>query len=584
MAQSEDPKSPENRKLKVIDWHMADPMPDEVEYGGEPGERRSGGRGWIWKTVLVAVVVVVGFLGVRIVQEYRAMQQEFAAAQQQFEAGGGGGASLSSGTPMTENFVSRPKAELAREDVLKKILDARRSIDGSPVIMQKLLTVEKTFQEGERLLGGRNYSEAFARFEETRELLDAFNEEVTFKNEAMSYRDDFLVLFNQYEPHRDLALREYEEAFALASEGRFFLENGSYFEAKERFKEATGKLDEIGRKLDAYVERQLIEGQTALAAGNPREAQTIFNSVLEIDGDNEAAKNGLKRAETLDQVFPMVQEAKELEEAGEWIQANDLYATAFELDPRSARAQQGMHRTARLVKDLAFNASLVDAQRAAEASNWYLAIEAYEKALEVYPENEEVQALLEDARELEYETRLQNALDKARDFERAREWELARDSFLEVLDIDPENPTAEAGLLRTGKMIRVLLRYEKLLELSQLEARNGEFQSSIRYFNEAMGIKPDYMGLTSDAVRLKNFLDQQSRPVSVTLTSDGRTWVSVAGYELLGKIKEKTIRILPGKYRIVGRRKGYEDVQIQLQVVAGQDLPPISVVASKKVG
>lgn len=581
MANADD-TSKEKRKLKVIDWHMADPMPEEVEFGeGGPSKTGGGFLGWALKGFVVILLAGLGFVGVRGFQIYQEMQTEYAEAQQQFQMAGG---SLQTGAPLNESFVSRPKAELAREDVLKNILDARRSIDGSPVIMQKLLGVEKTFQEGERLLASRNYSDAFARFEETRQLLSAFNDEVTFKNEAMSYRDDFLVLFNQYEPHRNIAPQEYENAFALASEGRFFLENGSYFEAKERFESAKEKLDQIGVKLEAYVERQLLDGQMALAGGATGDAQNIFNSVLEIDPDNEAANKGLERAETLDQVYPMLEEADRLEKAGDWVQANDLYATAFELDPLSAKAQQGMHRTARLVKDLAFNSALVDAKSAAELGNWYQAIEAYEKALEVYPEHEEVTALLEDARQLEFETRLQNGLEKAREFEQAREWTLARDSFLEVLDIDPENPQAEVGLLRTGKMIRVLLRYEKLIELSQLEARNGEFQSAIRYFNEAMGIKPDYLGLTSDTVRLKTFLDQQSKPVSVTLTSDGRTWVSVAGYELLGKIKEKTIRILPGKYRIVGRRKGYEDVQIQLQVVAGQQLPPISVVASKKVG
>ncbi len=567
------------KKLKVIDWHMADSIASEIE-SGVPGESAKKPNR-VLRILGLVFVAGVAFIGIRGIFIYQEMQREIAAAREADEAGGG---AMDPTAPLSQSFVSRPKAELAREDVLKKILDARRSIDGNPAIMQRLLTVEKAFQDGERMLNGRDYSSAYAQFEQTRDLLGRFNDEVTWKNEAMTARDDFLVLFNQYEPHRNIAPEDYEGAFALASEGRYFLENGSFYEAKDRFEQALERLGKISDKLETFQERQLVEAQSALAAGQAEEARKIFNSVLEIDPDNEPANKGLERAEVLDDVYPLLSEAKELEDNGLYREANDLYASAYELDPMSAKAQQGMYRTARLVKDRAFNAALWKAQASAERGEWYGAIEAYEQALEVYPEHEEVLELLADAKELEYNTRLSNALAKAKDFEYNREWELARDSYLEVLEIDEESLEGKRGLLRTGKMIRVQLRYEKLIELSLLEARGGDFQAAIRYFNEAMGIKPDYLALSMDAQRLRDFLNEQSKPVSVTITSDGKTWVSVAGYELLGKVREKTIRILPGKYRIVGRRKGYEDVNIQVQVVNGQPLPPINVVATKKIG
>lgn len=579
----EEHSPPGGKKLKVIDWRAAEAslgheLPGGVGVDLGTGRQARPGLAVVWKTLGALAGVFLLFVAVRGVQVYQEIQKEMAAATAAAGPVSGGGLGL------TESFVSRPKAELAREDVLKRLLDARRTLDGNPVVMQRLLAVEKAFQEADRMLNNGNYAESYSRFEETRGLLDGFNQEVKYKAEAITARDDFLVMFNQYEKHRNVSPEDYEQAFSLASEGRYFLDSGSFFEAKTRFEGARDRLTVIKTKLEAFVERQLVEGQAALAGGHSVEAMNIFNGILEIEPDNETARQGAKRAETLDQVYPMLAEAAQLEEEGRLVEANDYYVRAFELDNQSARAQQGMHRTARLVKDQAFNGALADAQKAALEDNWFAAIEAYDRALAVYPEHEAVKELREEAKVLEFNARLSAAMDKAVEFENAREWELARDSYLEALDIDDGHQPARDGLLRTGKMIRTLLRYEKLLELALLETRGGDFQASIRYFNEAMNIKPDYLPMEGDALRLKQYLDAQSRPVSITILSDEKTYVSISGYELLGKLRQKTLQIMPGKYRIVGRRKGYEDVTISLQVVAGQELPPIEVIASKKAG
>ncbi len=581
----EDENNVSKKKLKVIDWHMADPISADLEDDIRMSAPKRESSGFLKKAVTFAVVAIIGVVSVRVFVVYRQIQKEMAAAMEGNQATLTASTEFNPNIPLQDSFVSRPKAELARDEVRDKLQTTRQTTDlDSPVIMSKLLGVEMAFQQGDKLLERRDYSGAYQRFEETRVMLEQFQTDMSNKAESLAARDDYLLLRNKVEPQRSIDMDSYERAFAFYSEGVFFLENGSFFEASERFSDALVELRVLENKIQGFVDRRLLEGQAALAKGDSSTAMTIFNDVLGIEDENEIARNGVKRAETLDQVFPLLEQAETLEGSGDLVAANDAYVRAYELDNFSAKAQQGMYRTERLVKDYTFNSALIDAHNAATAANWYDAIEAYDRALNVYPENEEVKQLREDAVQLEYELRLADGLDKAKFYEDSSEWDLAKDAYIEVLEIEPENTIAKEGLLRTGRMVRVLLRYEKLIELSLLEARSGEFQSAIRYFNEAMGIKPDFLTLSLDAERLKNYLEAQSKPVSITLVSDGKTWVSVAGYELLGKIREKSIRILPGKYRIVGRRKGYEDVNIQVQVVAGQSIPPITVIASKKVG
>lgn len=565
----EDPNEPQKKKLKVIDWHLSDTVASDVEVKGL-GEDKSDKPNWVLRSILIAVVALLGFIGVRGWQVYQEIQQEVAAAQETFD-----GTMVPSTTDSTlpSEFVSRPRAQLARDDAYEKILDARRSIDGNPVIMQRLLAVEKTFQEAERLLSARDYGPAFERFQDTERLLESFNSEIGAKNEAYSARDDFLVLKEKLDPHRNIAREAYEAAYVLFSEGIYFLENGSFAEARDRFEGALEGMGVIEERLADYMDRQLLDGQRALAMGDAQTAQDAFNTVLEIDDEKEVAKEGLQRAEVLDRIYPMLEQARAFEKEGQLIKANDLYVSVLEIDPKSARAQAGAVRTEKEVKQLAFDQALFEAVEAAEEENWFLAIEATERALEVYPDDEEVKEQLEEFKKLEFETKVSNGLAKARDFERAREWALAQDAFEEVLDLDPDNETAIEGIRRTGDTIRALIRYEKLIELAQAEAvENLDFQASIAYFNEAMGIKPDYLPLKSEAIKLRNFLEKQSKPVGLELSSDNRTWVSISGYDHLGKFNNKSIKILPGKYRIVGRRKGFEDAVRAVTIIAGEGI------------
>ena len=150
--------------------------------------------------------------------------------------------------------------------------------------------------------------------------------------------------------------------------------------------------------------------------------------------------------------------------------------------------------------------------------------------------------------------------------------------------MEPNLQEAKDGLLRTGKVIRSLLRYEKYLEISTIEAQRLEYQQARMSFDQAMQSKPDYLPLSDDTKRLQQHLITQSQPVPVLFVSDMATWVSVQGPTARKptKLKETTINLLPGMYRVIGRKKGYEDVQFRLQIRGGVPQSPLTVICNDK--
>ena len=72
-------------------------------------------------------------------------------------------------------------------------------------------------------------------------------------------------------------------------------------------------------------------------------------------------------------------------------------------------------------------------------------------------------------------------------------------------------------------------------------------------------------------------------PLRVELRSDGETEVSVHHVGRLGTLRSRAIEVLPGIYTVVGRRKGYRDVRLTLEVKPGEPGPPLEVVCTERI-
>ena len=479
-------------------------------------------------------------------------------------------------------FVSRERVERLRAAVRSEISDIRKVTDDHPILIQRLVRIETIFDEGNRLLAAVSYPQSLSKFEEVLGMVEEMKNLIGEKEIATDVYERFLVLIEQFEGLRIHAAYEYEKAIAFGTDGTLRLEAGEFTSATSEFNRAVDALAEFEQRVHLYLAERELSGKIALSAGRKEEAETIFNEILAAQPDNELAKRSLERAKNIDIFVPLMQRAKDLEKDGELEEALEAYTKAFELDTRSARAQQGKARVARRIEKESFDTFVSTGTEAEEAGEWDLAIGNYEEAVKAFPDEEDFQKALKRAQVEGLLAKVSASLDLAFNFEEEYEWSKARDQFNEILNLDRDNEEALDGLLRTGNMIRVLIRYDNLLEESRELAQRGEFQKAIAEFNQAMAIKPSYLPLDASAQQLQNMLREQTTPVIVEFISDGKTFVSVSGYESIGQFESHRRRFLPGNYRILGRRKGYRNVVLEVRVRSGKQLQPIKVICYQR--
>jgi tetratricopeptide (TPR) repeat protein len=474
-------------------------------------------------------------------------------------------------------FITQSKAEFIYDSVKKTLVQLRTMPQDHPVQREKFVLIEKAFMAGEPLMADHEYAKAYVHFTALSHEMDDFARSVKAKQDAQQLYNSILVKIRDLEIARSLAPEALEAAMADAGAGHQFLTDGSFISAKETLDRGMNELKKAEDALARHVEENLLHGQDALTKGQKEAAITAFKAALEKSPGNETALQGLKRAETIDRVHALLLQGESLEKQSQYAQAAESYGKAFALDAFSAAAQQGQARAARLDKETRFNTAYGAAQAAFKNKEWDKVIAEGQNALKVYPNKPEVTAMVKSAKENAHTEAVQKTLNKAFAYENQHEWENARKAYYETLELEPDHADAKEGYIRSGTMIRALLEYNKHLEIAEERTNKAEFQNAISEFNKAMAVKPAYLVNSDKVEQMHSVLMAQSHPVDVTFESDGKTYVQISSFRMLGQFDTTTVRILPGDYEVVGRRKGYQDVLLLVQVRYGAPAPKVAV-------
>ncbi|MEX2043745.1 MAG: tetratricopeptide repeat protein [Opitutus sp.] len=567
MSDTKEPGS--GKKHRIIHWN-----PDA---GREKTERR-----WTWKRMLAWSVG--GFFGLLIAAGIVVRAGKLVFGPHIFNPAAAAIAAAENRVDPGAAFISQAKAEQAHEIAAKALAELRKLPKDHPVQLQQFIVIEKTLLDGQAALASRDFGRAFIVFDNLNREIDEFSRNVRIKGDVQQSYNSILARISELELARSLAPGALEVAYEAAGTGKKLLDDGNFTGAKRIFDRGFLELKKAEQALTNHVRESLLNGQKALMAGQKDVAKAAFEAAMEKSPGNEQAIQGLKRAENIDRVYALLKQGENLEKQGQYAQAAESYQRAFALDSFSAAAQEGQSRAARLEKETKFAAAEAAAESAVKAKDWPKAISEFENALKVYPQKKDVQAKLNAAKESAHKEAVQKSLAQAYAHENVFEWQQARDAYGETMKLDPNLDEAKEGYKRAGTVIRALLEYEKLIEHSEQLANKAEFQAAIRIFNNAMAVKPSYLVNSDRVQQLHALLMSQNQPVEVTFRSDGETWVSINNFRAPSKFRVATMRFLPGDYEVIGRRRGYRDVQMLLQVRNGMPPPMVTVTCEVSAG
>ncbi len=359
-----------------------------------------------------------------------------------------------------------------------------------------------------------------------------------------------------------------KESFAAADAA---FAQRDYVVALDRLRAADKDLTAAEQRAPEVLKAAIAAGAAAIESGDAARAREQFGLALKIDPASAAARRGLERAGTIDEVRRLLADATAAERDGRSAAALSAYRKALELDRDTRAARDGIARLQGQAAQAAFSAAMAQGLEALAREDYPGARAAFQRAGELRPGAPEVADGLAQVQRRLGDEAIAGHLEAAQRAERAERWSDALAAYRQALDVDRNLLPARQGLERAEP--RAMLDAELAAYLERPERLfSPEVRGAARAALQRARSVPDPGPVLSRQVAtVERLVSTAETPVHVALASDNLTEVTIYRVGRLGTFEHKDMELLPGRYTVVGVRAGYRDVRHELEVQPGRE-------------
>lgn len=377
--------------------------------------------------------------------------------------------------------------------------------------------------------------------------------------------------------------KEYEQVLETLAEADAAFSNGGFALANTKYLTASSLLNELESSKTQRLQQALALGAKALSAYDAEVAEKQYQIALALEPQNEQALVGSKRAKNIERLAQMLARAKELEQSGDWPGALQVYKNAAELDPKSAKARQGLNKAVTEIKAQRFHSLMSEALTAIQDEQFGTASEALSEADKLKPQSADVRDAQKRLQLAVQEQRISVHRQKAKTLVDAERWHEAVKEFDAVLAIDPQAQFAVRGLSESRRLAQLHDQLDSYIDHPE-RLQSAEPRSNAQALTGVLASMQERGPiLIQKRQQLTKLLELAEKPVKVLLRSDEMTEVSVDRVGSFGRFKEFNVTLLPGNYIARGTRVGYRDVRLKLSIVPGASTLTVIVQCEEKI-
>lgn len=374
---------------------------------------------------------------------------------------------------------------------------------------------------------------------------------------------------------------EFEAASTLYQEGMALYRDEYFGDSAVKFQSAIQHLVGMEQALQARIAQGLAAADASLQEGDFDAAACAYDAVLGLLPESRAASIGLSTARQ------GIAARRLLEQARQSIGQGDLEAAESRLEAippgmlsdgvgQARRQIRASRQQGRLSRSMSRGFHHLD------RAEWPEAEAAFTAALRADPASTAARDALEELRRRRTDAELAAHRARLETQVEAQNWLQSRALLERMQQLDPDDATISGDLSRIGHLADLEERIDRYLSRPQRLSAKGVRDQATALLNAP--VDPETYGtrIIEKRDRLLHSLTAWTTPVEMTIQSDDRTEVHMRPGRVLGKFKERNLKVYPGDYILSGRRVGYREVSLKVAVAPGAGALSFEVVCNER--
>ena len=291
--------------------------------------------------------------------------------------------------------------------------------------------------------------------------------------------------------------------------GRKFLQTRDYDKCQELIEKvlklqpgSPGALDLQARLAEAQkasqVEQCLETARVALARKDIQEAERAYQKALEIDPGNQAAAEMLRKMEVARsrrRVELLLQKARDLQQRGQLPEALKRVREALQVDPNHEDANALLDQIADAIEKSRLEGILSEAREALARSDFGMARQRFQSVLDQDAKNHPARAGMADVEAAEKQAQIDRIVREGREALGRSDLAAARRLFQSVLEQNPKEKAALAGL-KEVEAAQKRAELEQIIREGRDRLTAQDWEGAQERFKAALELDPQHQPAT----------------------------------------------------------------------------------------
>ena len=402
------------------------------------------------------------------------------------------------------------------------------------------------------------------------------------RNEALIELKKFDELFQKLNLGKDNSNSELIEKLKLIrQEGDKFYTEEFYFRARDSYKSAITIIEEFNKKEAVMIEDLVLKINSNLNLGRVEEANLLLDKLESIT--NVSNLELLKsRVDNYYEINDLLEESRYYLANNNFEQAIESINLAIYLDNQRLDSTQLKDEIKIKSDQYYFDLYIKLSYEELNNNNINTAFDYFNKAKKIFDSNEELIILGNSLQKYKKEYDLSQFIKLADLSSNEEQWEEAISNYKSALELNPNSSELLTKLKRVESLNSINNKLNEFMKAPERLSSKRIRDSFLMTINDGLSYElQNEKNLILALQKATDLYKQYSVMVTLNISSNNRTYVDILKTVQYQPFINQSIKLYPGNYVIVAKRKGLQSFRMPIIISPDSDVINLDAVCDK---